>query len=190
MHRCALSPPPLRTNAKRTDQFCETNGLFWPGRDRFFSFLFRRCLGTALKIREQGRSTCEDVSRIFLPTTTMMMPTNFLLCCRLAESCAGGTLFGHMVGPPLSLLLSLSFSLSLHALLHPLEALHLPRPKLFTSSLFPLSLLFLFFCFFFFSPMPSLFLGRSRGTSFAVADLVTLVTLGRHRGTRYFLVGR
>lgn len=76
-------------------------------------------------------------------------------CCRLVGSCAGGTLFGHMVQSLLSLYLSLVPSLS-RSLLHsyPLEALHLPCPKLFT-----------FYFIIFFLPMLSFFLGRPRGIS-------------------------
>lgn len=58
--------------------------------------------------------------------------------------------------PSFSLAISLFLSFA-HALLHPLEALHLPRPKLFTSSLFSLSLLFLFLLLLFFTNAFALF---------------------------------
>lgn len=109
-----------------------------------------------------------------------MMPTNFLLCCRLAESCAGGTLFGHMVGPPLSLSLVLA-----HALLHPLSK----RFTCLARNSLPLRF-FLSFSFFFplfFTNASFALFGLFTGNIAGVADPVTLVTLARHRGTRYFL---
>lgn len=80
-------------------------------------------------------------------------------CCRLVESCAGGTLFGHMVQSLLSLYLSLVPSLS-RSLLHsyPLEALHLPCPKLFTFYF----IIFFYQCFRFFFFLGG---GRPRGIS-------------------------